>query len=80
MSFSYKKLKGRIIEKFDTLGKFAEALGIDATYLSRKLGGDVAFSQKEIVKWSELLDIPENEIGLYFFVIEVQKSEQKGEK
>jgi len=65
--FKYAKLRGRIREKFGTEGKFAEALGISSISLSRKLNGGTQFKSKEIKKWCSLLDIPIEEVGLYFF-------------
>lgn len=64
---TYSKLRGRIVEKFGSQVRFAEAIGISQVSLSRKLNCEVGFSQKEIVKWAELLDIKTKDYGLYFF-------------
>lgn len=72
MRFNYNKLRGRIIEKFDTLFRFSEVLNISYEALSKKMNNQIGLSQKEIVQWSELLDIAPEEIGVYFFTPEVQ--------
>ena len=67
MSFEYRKLKGRIIEKYDSYGKLAEYLGVSAVTVSNKLRGVTQFSQDDIVSWCEALDIPLVDSGAYFF-------------
>lgn len=67
MPYHYSKLRGRIIEKYGTHEKFAEKLGISRNSLSLKMTGKTGFSQADINRWSELLDIKTNEIGDYFF-------------
>ena len=67
MGFKYSKLRGRIIEKFRTLGSFAEAVGISGTALSKKLNGTIGISQDDMTLWAELLDIELAEYGDYFF-------------
>ena len=74
MKFNYNKLRGRIVEKYGTLSNFSEAIGISFVALSKKMNNLIAISQKEIIKWSELLDIAPNEIGVYFFTLEVQNN------
>jgi len=67
MDFNYSKLKGRIVEKFGTQGKFAEALGVNQMTVSRKLNGENAFTRKDMLIWAELLSIDRADIGSYFF-------------
>lgn len=67
LPYSYRKLKGRIVEKFDTQGKFADKLGISENSLSLKMNGKTGFSQSDIIRWSELLDIAPEDYGSYFF-------------
>ena len=62
-----KRLRGRIVEKYDTIGAFAERIGLSRVSTSKKLNGTVRFSSDDIRKWSELLDITPDEIGKYFF-------------
>lgn len=67
MDYTYDKLRGRIIEKYGSQEKFAEVIGISSNSMSKKMNGKIGFSQKDIVKWSELLDIDKAEISSYFF-------------
>ena len=67
MPYSYDKLRGRIIEKFGSQGEFAKKVGISPTSVSLKMTGKTGFSQAEMVWWGELLDIPVEEYGKYFF-------------
>ena len=74
MSFNYSKLKGKIKEKFVTQSAFAKELGISSVSLSAKLNNRVEFSQVEIDKCCELLEIPKGFIVMYFFTQEVKEA------
>lgn len=76
MAFNYSKLRGKIVEKFGTQGAFSRALGVSERTLSLKLNNRIFFSQDEITKCSNLLEILPSEIQEYFFTQEVQKLEQ----
>lgn len=76
MAYDYSKLKGRIIEKFDTYRAFAAALGIAPQYISPKLKGKIDITKAEIINWSELLDIDPSEYGSYFFCLKGQESKE----
>lgn len=67
MPFEYRKLRGRIIEKFKSNGEFADHLGVSAVTVSNKLRGVTQFSQDDILSWCEALDINLEESGTYFF-------------
>lgn len=67
MQYKYNKLRGRIIEKYGTQEKFAEALGISKQSLSFKMTGKTGFSQRDIIKWCEVLGIEQERISEYFF-------------
>ena len=67
MRYSYNKLRGRIIEKYGSQENFSKALGLSTTSLSNKMTGQTGFSQRDIKKWSDLLEIKNAEIGSYFF-------------
>lgn len=67
MGFEYNKLRGRIVEKYGTQAKFAQELGISPTAMSEKMTGKTTFSQRDIEKWRQLLDIDSEDIGKYFF-------------
>lgn len=67
MPYKYRKLRGRIVEKYGSHGNFAKALGKSPNSISRKLRCKTGFSQKDIREWSELLDINTSEYNQYFF-------------
>mgnify|MGYP002511210807 CR=1 FL=1 len=71
MNCDYRKLRGRIKEKYETQNNFAEKLGIGRVSLSAKLTGRNDFSQSEIYKSSKLLEIEEEDISKYFFTPKV---------
>lgn len=65
--YEYRKLSGRINERYGTRKKFAETLGITETAMSNKMNGISGFSQKDIEKWADLLGIPVSQYSDYFF-------------
>ena len=65
--YEYRKLIGRIVEKYGTRKEFAKVLGISENSMSLKLNGKTGFSREDMVRWGELLDIDVNEFGAYFF-------------
>lgn len=76
MSFDYSKLRGRIKEKFETQEAFAKALGMSRATLSLKLNDVSEFSQFEMFRSLDLLDVTVSEIDSYFFTPMVNKAEQ----
>lgn len=76
MMFNYDKLKGRIVEKFGTQMAFSKALGVSERTLSLKLNNRIFFTQDEISKCSNLLDISMSDIQDYFFTQKVQNFER----
>ncbi len=74
VKFDYSKLLGRIKEYGFTQERMALAISISESTLSFKLNSRAFFTQKEIRKICDLLDIEIEEIGLYFFTLEVQKN------
>lgn len=69
MAFDFSRLRGRIVEKFGTCGKFAEAMGKTKGWLSNRLSGLVSWDASEIhaACAPEMLDIAPEEIPAYFF-------------
>jgi transcriptional regulator with XRE-family HTH domain len=65
--YEYRKLIGRIVEKYGTRKEFAKVLGISENSMSLKLNGKTGFSREDMVRWGELLDIDVNDFGAYFF-------------
>lgn len=67
LHFKYAELRGRIVAKYRTIEAFAKELDRSVVSVSRKLNCKSEFSQKDIILWSRLLEIPEADIGIYFF-------------
>lgn len=70
--FDNRKLRGRIIEKFESQGNFAKEMMLSERSMSLKMNGIVDFSQSEIDRAITLLKIPDNQIKDYFFREKVQ--------
>lgn len=66
LKFDFSRLQGRIVEKFGTRGRFAEAMGLSDGMLSDRLNNRVFMDGAEIVQAAELLDIPGEEITAFF--------------
>ena len=67
MKKNYAKLLGRIKERGFTQEILANAIGKNKSTLSIKLNGRYPFTAKEIDDICRVLDIPNAEIGDYFF-------------
>ena len=67
MPYTYNKLRGRIVEKFGSQDKFAEAVGISKQSMSLKMTGKTGISQLDMERWSKLLDIDKVEFSEYYF-------------
>lgn len=70
--YDYSLLRGKIVEKFGSIGNFVEHMrekGNFVTYVqfSKKMNNKNGFVQCEIDSISKVLDIPESEIYEYFF-------------
>ena len=76
--FDYSKLAGRIREKFGTQKVFAKKLGISEGSLSLKMTNYHYFSQAEIGKAVQLLDLDPGVVTEYFFTPKVKKTQRKG--
>ena len=75
--YDYSKLVGRIIEMYGTRGRFAISAKCSNTYISQVLNGHRLLRQTQIRKWCDLLAIPQDEIGAYFFTIKVNEIEHE---
>lgn len=67
MKYNYSKLLGRIRECGLTQEQLAKAIGKDKSTLSAKLNNQFSFKQEEMDDICRVLDIPNEEIGEYFF-------------
>lgn len=65
--FNYNKLKGKIREMCGTNTEFAAKLGCSLNTLSAKLNHKNEFTQSDIIKSVQILQIDLNEISAYFF-------------
>ena len=79
MSFDYSKLRGRIIEKCGTLENFANAINISNHTISKYLNNKIPWKQTNIEAAVRVLEIPPEELSLYFFTPKVQSIEQAEE-
>lgn len=78
MKYNYSKLRGKIKEVFGDESKFALAMGVSTHSISKKLNSKTPFKQAEMIKACELLGIDINDIGKYFFTVEVQNVVRRG--
>ena len=65
--FKNRKLRGKIREVYGTEGKFAEALNTSQISVSRRFNDKVEFSKSDMELWCNMLGIPLEESGKYFF-------------
>lgn len=71
MAFDYSKLKGKIIEKYGSQQNFAKEYGISENTLSLKMTNKMRFTSDDIINICEMLQIPKENVGLYFFTRKV---------
>jgi hypothetical protein len=74
MSFAYNKLRGRIIEICGSQSEFSKRVGQSEQSITAKLSGRSSFTQDNIITWSQVLDIDQNDIGSYFFTQKLSNS------
>lgn len=65
----YADLRGLVRSKYRTQARFAEAIGISACSLSKKLNGKAEWTAEEIRKSCEVLGISAEQIPTYFFYL-----------
>lgn len=73
--FDYSKLKGRIIEKYNSQSNFVKELKVSEQVFSKRINNQVQFDSSEIKKMVELLEISDDEISEYFFREKVEKTQ-----
>ena len=73
MTYETERLKSRIIEKFGTQKAFADALGTDKSTVSKLINEGRDWKGSMMMKAVELLEIPYDEIEVYFFDKAVSK-------
>lgn len=72
VNFNYSKLKGRIIEILDNNSTFFDGMGWSRPTFNRKIAGESEWTDQEIMKAAEMLQIEPDRIPSYFFVVDVQ--------
>lgn len=70
MAFNYRKLKGRIVEICGTQSAFAKRMDKSERTISLKMKGKVPWTQDEIIKALEILELDADDVQDYFFVLE----------
>ena len=60
------KLKARIIERYGTLGNFAEKCGTNYQTVWNTVSGNITPKGMTLVGWRSALEIPENETYIFF--------------
>ena len=75
MEFDYAKLRGRIREVCETQERFSDLMGMSKPTISAKLNNKSEFTQPEIIRAVEVLNLRFDEISSYFFTPYVQKTE-----
>ena len=74
MPYDYRKLRGRIREKFGTQAEFSRNIGLSAVSVSNKLNNVVDWGQDEMESAIVALEIPFSDIHSYFFTHLVEKN------
>lgn len=77
MPYKTDKIRGRIVEKFGSQKAFAEAMNINETTLSKILNNGTEWKASSALKAIKMLEIPNNEVDLYFFEPRVEKTQPK---
>lgn len=70
--FDYSKLRGRIVERYGTLGKFSRVIGVNPGWLSTMIAHGKPFRQDVIATIADTLEI-RGRIDEYFFAEPVAK-------
>lgn len=65
--FDHRELRGRIVARYGKVNAFCAALGFYPGTISQKLNGKLEFRPTEIWLIAKELDIPQEQIGFYFF-------------
>ena len=77
MPYDYRKLRGRIREKFGTQAEFSRNIGLSEVSVSNKLNNVVDWGQDEMESAIVALDSPFSDIHSYFFTHQVEKNSTK---
>lgn len=72
ITFDYRKLKGRIKEKFETQQNFVNNIDMCDASFRKKIQNNSSFSQTEIINICKILDIKIEDIPLFFYTTQVR--------
>lgn len=67
IKFDSNMLIGKIAEVFKTREKFAKAVSMSRSAVSKRLANEVDMTIQDILEWAKALKIPNEEIPKYFF-------------
>ncbi len=76
----YTRLRQRIKSLRLTQQSIAKAIGLSGGHFCQKLQGKYPFKEREIRQLCWLLNIPQEEIGSYFFCYAVEETQQQVNK
>lgn len=76
MQNNYGLLLWKIEKTYKTKKAFCEAVKVSTKTFKSYIDGETAMPSAFIAKACQLLDIPNEEIGLYFFTVDAGKSPQ----
>ena len=76
VAFDFSKLRGRIIEQYGSCAAFSDVAGFKPGALSMRLNSQTPWKGHEILVVCKMLNIPAEEVSLYFFTQKFRKVEQ----
>lgn len=76
VTFDFSKLRGKIIEQYGSCAAFSDAAGFKPGALSMRLNNQTPWRAYEILTVCKMLNIPAEEVSLYFFAQKFRKVEQ----
>lgn len=74
VQFDYRKLRGKMVEKYGSVAAFCNAIGKNRSALYERLNKGASMNQKDILTIANALDIEDYRYAEYFFTTEVKKS------
>lgn len=79
-TLNYEKLLDRMYHYRQNQTTLAVSIGISRASMNAKINSQRAFTQPEIIKICQLLDIPHSKIGDYFFIKELEDAPEEEAK
>lgn len=73
MKYDYSKLKGLVVEKYGTIGNFAQSFGESRQNVSCKMNDKVEWSREDMIKICGMLGQPTSMIPALFYTLKVDK-------